>query len=202
MIHLNGNILCVFDCETTGIDPLNYDIWQICCLPLDFSLQPTGTPFEVLLKPRNVNNRDSNAITKKNFNRALLYGMDYEIASTLFVEWVERLNLGFKKRIIPLAHNWPFDRSFIIEWLGQETVDFYFDPRYRDTMVAAAFITDVCDHHAERVAFPKINLRAVCRNLQIEWDDGAAHDAVYDAFKTAEAYRKLIKNSSYLAEEI
>jgi DNA polymerase III epsilon subunit-like protein len=202
MIHLNGNILCVFDCETTGTDPYKHDIWQICCMPLDFKLKSTGTPFEVLLKPRNVENRDPSAITKKNFNRALLTGMDYEIASSLFIEWVERLNLGFKKRIVPLAHNWPFDRGFIIEWLGQETVDFYMDSRYRDTMVISSFIADVCDHNAERVPFPKVNLRAVCRNLGVEWDDGSAHDAVYDAFKTAEVYRKLIKNSSYIAEEI
>lgn len=200
MIHLNGNILCAIDCETTGLDSYKHDIWQFCCMPLDFNLKSIDTPFEILLKPRNVENRDSNAISKKNFNRALLNGMDYEVAASLFIEWVERLNLGFKKRLTPLAHNWPFDRSFIIEWLGQETFDFYMDGRYRDTMVAAAFINDVCDHNADRVPMPKVNLRAVCKTLGVEWDDGSAHDAVYDSCKTAEAYRKLIKNTSFIAE--
>ena len=200
MVHLNGNVLCVFDCETTGLDPFQHDIWQICCMPLDFNLDPVGLPFEIMLKPRNPENRDTSAISKKNFNKAILSGMDYEVAAGLFAEWVDRMNLGFKKRIMPLAHNWPFDRGFIIEWLGQETVDYYIDPRYRDTMVAGAFINDVCDHTAERIPLTKLNLRHVANCLHIDWDDGAAHDAVYDCVKTAEVYRKLIKNSSYLAE--
>lgn len=199
MIHLNGNILCVFDCETTGLDPLNHDMWQICCMPLDFNLRSTATPFEVMLKPRNMN-RDSGAISKANFNKAVLTGMEYEIAASLFVEWVERMELGFRKRIMPLAHNWPFDRSFIIEWLGPETFNHYIDARYRDTMVAAAFINDVCDHSAERVPMTKLTLRAVATSLKIDWDDGSAHDAVYDCYKTVEVYRALIRNTSYIAE--
>lgn len=200
MLHLNGNLLCVFDCETTGLDPLKHDMWQFCCTPLDFNLMPASLPFELLLKPRNPENRDTSAVSKKNFNKAILTGMDYEVAEGLFIEWIERLNLGFKKRIMPLAHNWPFDRAFIIEWLGQETFDFYIDPRYRDTMVAGAFVNDVCDHTAERIPLTKLNLRHVANCLHIDWDDGAAHDAIYDCVKTAEVYRKLIKNSSYLAE--
>jgi len=202
MIHLNGNKLCVFDVETTGLDPYKHDIWQFCCLALDFSLKVDKEfiPFDLGLKPRNVENRDPSAISKKRFNHAIVSGMDYDIGASLFVEWCDRLGLGFKKRIMPLAHNWPFDREFIIEWLGRETFDYYIDPRYRDTIVAGAFVNDVCDHNAERVPLTALNLRAVARCLNVEWDDHSAHNAVYDCLKTAEVYRKLILDSTFISQ--
>jgi len=203
MIHLNGNKLCVFDVETTGLDPYKHDIWQFCCLPLDFGLKldKKFTPCELMLSPRNIENRAPGAISKANFNKAVLSGLNYEVSANVFVEWCERLGLGFKKRIMPLAHNWPFDREFIIEWLGRETFEFYIDPRFRDTMTAGAFINDVCDHKAERVPLTALNLRAIANCLGVSWDDYQAHDAVYDCIKTAEVYRKLILNANYIAEE-
>jgi len=202
MIHLNGNVLCVVDCETTGLDPMNYDMWQFCCVPLNFALKPDKkrSPFDIKLKPQHIENRQPNAISKRKFNDAVLYGMDYEVAANLFNEWFERLGLGLKKRIVPLAQNWPFDRGFIIEWLGPDAFEYYFDPRYRDTMVAAAFVNDVCDHTAEAIPFPGVSLRRLACCMDIEWDHKSAHDAFYDSVKTAEVYRQMILKTRYIQE--
>jgi len=202
MIHLNGNKLCSIDCETTGLDPYKHDIWQICVLPLGFDLKPDKdhVPFDVELKPRNIENREPGAINKAKFNHLVLNGMDYEIAADLFMDWYEKLGLGFKKRIVPLAHNWPFDREFIIEWLGRPTFEYCLDPRYRDTMAIGAFLNDVCDNKAEMITFPSISLRRLASNLEVEWDTSMAHEAQYDSFKTAEVYRRLLTNTTYIGE--
>ena len=40
MIHLNGNILCAVDVETTGLEVGFHEIWQIAVLPLDSNIKP------------------------------------------------------------------------------------------------------------------------------------------------------------------
>ena len=202
MIHLNGNRMCVIDCETTGLDHTKYDIWQICIIPLTFDLKRDETiiPFEILMQPRFTENREKGAVSKAQFNRANLNGLSYESAALLFTEWYERLDLGFMKRIVPLAHNWPFDRDFIREWLGPAGFDYHFDPRYRDTLSLAATINDVCDFRAERYPFPNLKLRSLATSLGMEWDSAGAHDALYDSAKTAEVYRKLVKTLEFISE--
>jgi len=41
----------------------------------------------------------------------------------LFVEWFERLDLPFKKSLVPMAHNWAFESSFLKAWLGISTFE-------------------------------------------------------------------------------
>jgi len=194
MIHLNGNLLCVIDCETTGLNPMQHYIWQFTCLPLDFRLDPHKDvgPFDILLCPP-PDDYDTNAISKKDFVRAKLHGLPYETGANLFHEWFERLPLGFKKRICVLAHNWPFDREFTKMWLGNESFEYYFDPRYRDTMVLASAINDSCDFRGDQAPFPWLRLRQIANELEIEWDDRLAHNSFYDTRKTIEIYKKLLQ---------
>ena len=201
MIHLNGNILCVIDCETTGLDPLMHSIWQFTCLPLDFRLDPHSEigVFDVQLQPT-TEHYDSKALSRSKFAEAMTQGLAAEVGANLFHEWFERLPLGFKKRIMVLAHNWPFDREFIRNWLGDASFDYYFDPRYRDTMALAAALNDVCDVHANRVPFNKHTLRGIANILEVEWDDLSAHNSLYDANKTAQVYKKLVHTAEFIWE--
>jgi hypothetical protein len=45
-------------------------------------------------------------------------GLDCWRVADLFEEWFGKLNLGFQKAVIPLAHNWPHDAAFLHAWLG------------------------------------------------------------------------------------
>ena len=40
LVHLNGDLLCAVDCETTGLNCKEHDIIQVCVLPLDSQIQP------------------------------------------------------------------------------------------------------------------------------------------------------------------
>lgn len=194
MNHLNNHLLCAIDIETSGLKPGYHDIVQIAILPLDFKIQPhlDIVPFVLDLRPKNPDNADLDniPITRKRFQEFCDKGFDPHSAIDLFDMWFQNLNMATHKRIIALAHNWPFDRSFIIEWLGNETFNYCFDGRYRDTMVAANFINDCADFKNEPIPFPKVNLRYLTSQLKIEHEK--AHDALHDCVATARVYKEML----------
>lgn len=192
LIHNNGNLMCAVDVETTGTDWRQHDIWQICVLPLDSQLKPYTQimPFYTELQPRRPETAEANAIKRDQLAKACLKGLDYFVAADLFDEWFQKLNLPFNKRIMVLAQNWVFDRSFLIDWLGLKAFDLYFDARYRDTMSTALYLNDWADFHAEQVPYPKVNLRYLASQLRIEYTN--PHDAMEDCRVTAEVYRQMI----------
>lgn len=209
MEHLNDNILCVVDVETTGPRPRYHDIIEVCILPLNNKLKPDPTilPFTMNLIPMRKDNIDEEAlrIQRKYMDRAskdkicwqrdrlinvTLKGCEPTRAADLFVEWWENLKLITFKRIMPIAHNWVFDRDFIIDWLGEETFDMCFDPRYRDTMCMSLYDNDIASWHVEPFPFPKNNLAYLCSQLGV--DRNQAHTALDDCVATAECYRKMV----------
>lgn len=193
MLHLNGNVLCAIDVETTGLIPGYHDIIQVCFLPLGFDLRPDKKrlPFELMLVPRRPENIDFDAVkvNKKNINRLLAGGIDPDRGADLFDEWCKRLKMPEKCKISPLAHNWPFDRAFIIDWLGPLNFEHWIDSRYRDTMATALYLNDKADFHGEHYPFPKVHLRYCASQCGIYANENKMHDAVYDCITTAEIYR-------------
>jgi len=192
MQHLNGNLLCAVDVETTGLIAGTHDIVQIAILPLDAHIKPLQTvmPFYINMKPKRLENVDKMAskIHRINMAKLIIEGFDAFKAADMLDEWFERLRLPVGKKIVPLAHNWVFDRSFIIEWLGPLSFEHLFDWRYRDSMVAASFVNDRCDHHNERYAYPKLSLSYCCTQLRV--NNINPHDALSDCAATAEVYRR------------
>lgn len=212
MLHLNNNILCVVDVETTGPDHKIHDIIEICVLPLNKWLKPDKNilPFCMNLVPMRKENIDFEAlrVQRKHLDKVVkdkvcydkrrmvditLRGCEPSRAADLFVEWWEKLKLIPFKRIMPIAHNWVFDRDFIIDWLGYETFDMCFDPRYRDTMAMSLYDNDIAGYHVTDFPYPKNNLAYLCSQLGIE--HGQAHTALDDCVATAEAYRLMIKKA-------
>ncbi len=194
MIHLNNNLLCVVDVETTGTRVGFHDLIQVCVLPLDSELKPWKgvVPFYMDIKPRRPENCTPELVPlhREKLCRAQISGMDADRAADLFAEWYQKLKLLPNKRISPLAQNWPFDRGFMIDWLGPTGFEEYFDARYRDTMVAALFDNDVADFRAELCPYPKVNLQYLATTLGVLTD--RSHDAIQDCLTTAEVYRRLI----------
>jgi len=195
MMHLNNNLMCVVDCETTGNRPGVNDIYQICILPLDKDLKPYKTiiPFYCNMKLKRPDDIDPKVYRRQReaICRANTEGLDPDRAADLFDEWFAKLELPFNKQIVPLAQNWPFDRGFIIDWLGHESFEQYFSPLYRDTMTASLFMNDHADFHNERVPFQKNSLRWMTTQLGIIHDN--AYEALSDCLATAELYRLLCK---------
>lgn len=194
VIHLNGNLLCAVDCETSGDDPGYHDLLKLAVLPLSHALEPwyLHKPFEMELKPKRPENYDP---TDKKVNRLLFchaqtHGMDPDRAADLFEEWVAKWNLAPGKMISPLAQNWPHDRGFLIDWLGKRGFSDFFDARYRDTMSLANAINDREDMKIEPAPFTRIGLKNLCAYFCI--DNPHPHDPLSDCIATAAVYKKLL----------
>ncbi len=196
MIHLNGDLLCVVDVETTGLDFTKHDIVQISIVPLDSDIRPIKIdPFVQNLIPTRPENIDPKAMTVTKLSlmdlqRTALESWD---AIDIFDEWFKRLRLPVGKKIQPLAHNWPFDREFIKEWLGgPKNFEHYFSHLYRDSMAAAILYNDRAEQHLEPQPYPgDVRLNTVGNKLKIR--NAKAHDALQDTLQTAEVYRALLR---------
>jgi DNA polymerase III epsilon subunit-like protein len=194
-LHLNGNVICAVDTETTGLIAGFHDIIQICVLPLNSVLEPMKEviPFYCDIKPKRIENCDpeSTKVNRGLLTHAAINGIDPDRAADLLDEWVQKLKLAPDKRISPLASNWPHDRDFIRDWIGRETMTQFFDGRYRDTQAAALFLNDLADWKTEQIPFPRVGLRSLCTKLKVEHE--FAHDALQDCLATANCYRKMLK---------
>jgi DNA polymerase III epsilon subunit-like protein len=193
MIHLNSNLLCAIDIETTGTDPTKHDIIQICVLPLDCEIRPHKDilPFYTEMQPLDPDSIDPEAmdVHKLDLCRIMQQAMDPWRVAELFDEWFQKLKLPFRKKITPLAHNWPFEYGFLTKWLGKKSMeDFFFG--YRDTMALANAMNDSADFHVEPCPYPKVSLKYLCSQLKVEHT--RAHDALPDCVATAECYRKML----------
>lgn len=192
LIHLNGNLLCCIDTETTGLDPRKHEIWQVCFLPLDSFFKPCKDimHFELILKLNKPENVDPKAMSREEFVNCQLKGVDQETAADMLEAWFNRLNLPENKRISPLAQNWAFDRDFLIEWLGRLRFQHIVDGRYRDLMTCSLYENDRADARIEQVPYPKNSLGSIATRLCVE--NPNAHDALNDCMVTAECYRKMV----------
>jgi DNA polymerase III epsilon subunit-like protein len=204
MIHWNGDMACAFDTETSGTDPDWHEIVQIAALPLDSNFDPRNDvmPFYVNMKPNHPERVDPKALRVSGLSLSDLMtrGLDQERARDLFLEWVDGLGLpytpgGYRKRLIPVGHNYFFDRNFISRWLGQETYDELISHFARDTMTVAAFLNDNSAFKVNPPHFQKLDLRYVCSKLGVEKYD--RHDALEDCAMAARAYKALVSKGEW-----
>lgn len=198
--HLNGNLICVIDTETTGLKAGFHEILQLAILPLGPDLTPSTyfRPFEIKIKPE-WPERAEDAAVKVNrglLQAACIEGIERWTAVEFLESWFNDLRLGFRKQIVPLGANYQFDRDFIREFVGgPESYNQFFRSDYRDVQLAALAINDMCDWHSERIPFPKVNLSYLCSQLGMERIN--AHDAMGDCLATAEVYRRLMRYHNY-----
>ena len=199
MQHWNGHIMCAIDTETTGTDDQWHELIQICIMPLNYDLKPIKTiaPFYVELMPDYPERVDPEAIgvNKVTMAKIAIRGIDREQAKDVLEEWIGRLGLpytrgGIRKRLIPLGHNYAFDRGFIMRWLGNQYEDF-FDGLYRDTMQASLYANDRAAFHGEKVPYSKNNLSWLAKEHNLKFHS-RAHDAMQDCIVTAETYRQMV----------
>ena len=198
MQHWNNHQMCAIEVETSGLDPFWDQILQLAIVPLDANLEQRRDvpPFNIYIKPENPTAISSAAlrVNKIDIQKVVRFGHDIEKAKDLLEHWVAKLKLGTTKfgnpkRILPLAHNWQFDSSFIKRWLGIEMYGEIFDSRYRDTQVAAEYLNERAAMHAEKVPYSKVNLGWLAKVHGVVNEQ--AHDAVFDCLTTAEVYRRM-----------
>jgi DNA polymerase III epsilon subunit-like protein len=198
MHHWNAHQMVVMDVETTGTRPYWHEVVQFAAVALDARLQPRKDilPFDIYMCPEHPERVDPEAlkVTGLKLQDLLLKGHNQDSARDMFERWTQKLELGqtvwgSPKRIIPLAHNWAFDKPFIQDWMGYGLYDELIDSRFRDTMTVSLFLNDWADFQVEKVPYSKNKLSWLASKLGIEHE--FAHNALQDCLVTAEVYRRL-----------
>lgn len=204
--HWHGNQMCVIDCETTGLDPLLNEIYQLCILPLQPNLEPRKDvlPFNLFMKPNHMENMDREGlhISNKTLDTIVNKGVSPETGVMLLREWVNKLKLPLKTgfqggrcQIIPLGQNYGFDRQFLLEWLGKSQYEEIFHYHYRDTMLTALYMNDRAVQHGHDVLFNRVNLTGLAKHYLL--DHEGVHDALFDCALTAKIYKKMISEGLF-----
>ncbi len=197
LITINNNLMCGLDLETNGRDPDIHEIIQIALLPLDANLNPRKDlpVFDFKIRPKYPERTDMQAlrISHSQLHDILETGHDSDKVLEIFYDWFNKLHIGASRKIVPLGHGISqFDINFIRHWLGgNENYYHYFHGFARDTQTVAVYWNDRNEFQAEQTLFPKLTLKEMCRKLEIDVKEELTHDALYDAWLAAQAYKKL-----------
>ncbi len=191
LLTLHGNLLAAVDVETTGRQAGWHEIVQIAVQPLDAHIEPLQgvLPFYMNVRPEYLRRIESEAmgVHKINLEDLRQSALDKMKVADLFDEWFQRLDLPYRKSLVPLAHNWSFEAGFLKDWLGLESFNQIFHPHPRDTMGLALNIADRAVFRGEPIPFEKFGLPALCHHFGIELLDH--HDALADCLATAQLYK-------------
>ena len=191
---MQGNIPCAVDVETTGRLEGYHEIIQIACVPLNQHFEPHESMrfFYLNIAPDHPDRMSKEAERKHKLTPEFLSDcVSQEKGIALFEEWHQNLNLPFRKRLVPLAHNWAFEKGFLTHWLGLDYLDevWYIHPR--DSFTAAAFINDLFCWHGRNPPFNKLALTALTKRFDVQLDN--AHDALADCLATAKLYAEFLR---------
>jgi DNA polymerase III epsilon subunit-like protein len=195
LLHLNGNLMVSVDLETTGRQPGFHEIIQVACVPLGPDLKPAADlqPFYTEVRPDFPERAEKQAMCKHSIpmEELLLHAPTQDKVRDLFVEWFERLDLPFKKSLVPLAHNWAFEASFLKAWMGINLFEDLWFSLARDGMLLALAINDRAAFRGEEIPFNRVGLGSLCNKFGVV--NANAHDALADALAEAEVYRALLQ---------
>lgn len=194
LVHLNGNVMAAVDFETTGKKPGYHEPIQVAIIALDADLRPlTGVrPFYHDISPKYPERAENDAmsVNKIDLEYLKLHAASADKIADILYEWWERLDLPFDKKLIPLAHNWPFENGFFRAWLGDELTEKFFHGHARDSMSYALSLNDRAAFRGEPVPFAKVGLGTLCKKFKVI--NAQAHDAMSDAMAEAELYRSML----------
>lgn len=193
--HINGNLLAAVDLECTGLRAGYHEPIQIAVVPLDSDCKPLDgvRPFYTSIKPLWPQRAEATATTVHKLDIASLVndGLHPDRVADLLVEWFDRLELPSNKSLIPLAHNWAYESSFLNAWLGESLRDRLFFGHARDAMLLALALNDRSFFRGEKAPFNSVSLTSMCNKFSIV--NQRPHDALADALAEAEVYRHLMK---------
>ena len=103
----------VLDTETTGLYPSKHEMIAYCGIKLNAKLEEIGR-LHIKIKPQNITQADPEALRVNGYS-------DYRWRDAIEPSEAGNLIADFMRDCIPVAHNWPFDRGFILAHLNKYT---------------------------------------------------------------------------------
>jgi len=193
--YLRGNPIAALDVETTGRIAGYHEIIQIAIVPLNLDLEIENgiTHFNYYVKPEYPERAEKGASTVHGLklDELIVNAPSQEKVLMYLLEWFSKLPLGAERRLTPLAHNWPFERGFLLPWLGMELMDNLFTPHGRDTMQIGNMLNDRASLIGAEVPFGYVGLKSMCTKMGIPLEH--EHDALHDSIATAKLFSALMR---------
>ncbi len=195
MPHLLGNPFAAVDVETTGRIGGFHEIIQIAIVPLTLDLEIAEgiKPFYHMIKPNYPERAEKGAqgVHGLDLDELLANAPTQDRVLDYLLEWFSALPIAYRRRLTPLAHNWGFERSFLVPWMGPDLMNNIFTPHPRDTMLFALTLNDRASLMGAQPPFNRVNLTYMCKQFGIELTQ--AHDALADTIATAKLYAAMLR---------
>jgi len=192
--HHNGNLLASVDLETTGTHLGYHEIIQVAIQPLDIDYEPHPTlrNFTCYMRPLFPERADPLAMRVNQLSlKDLETAAHPDEVEDALIDWKNKLGLPIDRRMIPVAHNWPFEKGMAGLWLGVPLLDEIFMGIARDSQALALGINDMAAYQGKEIPFKEVNLKWLSNYFGIV--NPRPHDALPDAITGARVYAALTK---------
>ncbi len=111
-MHTKGQkMYVVLDTETTGLYSNRHEMIAYCGIKLDKNLNEIGR-LHIKIKPINISQADPNALKINGYTQN-------KWSNAKEPKEAAHLIANFMRDCVPVAHNWPFDRGFIVAHLSK-----------------------------------------------------------------------------------
>jgi len=193
MKHLNGNLLCAVTIAATGKDPIGNDLCAVCIAPLDNDFTFSASRPMFLMHVRHDHElRFDRSLTlemRRDIVESMKYGSPPETVARCLEQWFDGLNLGYNKKIMPLAYNWPLVSQYLIDLLMWESFSQIFDWRFRDLLSYSICLNDRCDYQGVQYVTQKHGLQYLCNTYDAHYSK--ASDICKQAEAIVHTYKRL-----------
>jgi len=176
------------DVETTGTIPGYHEIVQIAIVPYSNTFERVGTPFCSLVQPEFPDRADPAA--QQIHCLALTDAPDRATVIDRLCDWMASLDLPIGTKLIPLAHNWPFEFSFLREFLGFDLFNEIWHYHPRDAMTFAVALNDAYTIKGKEKPFPRVSLKDLCAQFGVV--NTNPHDALADSIAEADLFKAML----------
>ena len=189
---MNKPLRAFIDVETTGVDENLNEIHQLVTVIADHEGKYIAHQ-ELKIRPDNPDRVEQSALDVCNMtiDDLLANPLSQKEAFAEFTAFLQKHVDRFDKsdKLQFVAYNSDFDERFIRGFYRSNNDNYYgsyfYNPSICVMKFAAFYVADI------RSTFANFKLQTVCRSFGIEFDEEAAHDALYDVKKTIHLYRHL-----------
>lgn len=187
---------CFVDVETTGLDKVLHNIFQLSAIITDDKLKILD---EVALsfRPHDLSRVSVEALEKTKLSLEEISG--YELSSKdaydRFIEFLSQHCDRYNKddKLYMVAYNAPFDSDFLREFFAKHDDQYFGSWFWTPPLCVMQLAAWTLLQGNLRPKMPNFKLSTLCQVAEIPWDEASSHDAQYDNHATIKLLRAVRK---------